>query len=353
MWLQLLITALLVALLPLSLVWVSDDADKYRKLIGVTLFLTLDLIIFGAFTRLTDSGLGCPDWPGCYGQANPWQSLSAIQSAQALMPHGPVTLQKAWIEMIHRYLAMCVGVLIVAQMIISWWRRSKLKHSPWLATGLFFFVCLQGAFGAWTVTLKLQPVIVTIHLLLGMGLLGLLTWAWAREGFNTPTKYAAKNLTGIATLALVVLFMQIALGGWVSTNYATLACHDYPLCNGELIPELDFSHAFSLWRQLGQTTGGEFLPFSALVAIQWVHRSFAWVLMLVILYLVYQVKKIGLANNIAKALFGLIFLQFLSGASTVFFSWPLLIAVFHNAGAALLVLLLCMLNYRVRHAATP
>ena len=153
--------------------------------------------------------------------------------------------------------------------------------------------------------------------------------------------------------ALVVLFMQIALGGWVSTNYAALACHDYPLCNGELIPELDFSHAFSLWRQLGQTTSGEFLPFSALVAIQWVHRSFAWVVILVILYLAYQVKKIGLANNIAKALFGLIFLQFLSGASTVFFSWPLSIAVFHNAGAALLVLLLCMLNYRVRHAATP
>ncbi|MCX7219011.1 MAG: COX15/CtaA family protein [Burkholderiales bacterium] len=306
MWVQLLITALLVALLPLSLVWVSDDADKYRKLIGVTLFLTLDLIIFGAFTRLTDSGLGCPDWPGCYGQANPWQSLSAIQSAQA--------------EMIHRYLAMCVGVLIVAKMIISWWRRRKFKHSPWLATGLFFFVCLQGAFGAWTVTLKLQPVIVTIHLLLGMGLLALLTWAWVREGANTLTQYAKQNLTGIATFALVLLFLQIALGGWVSTNYAALACHDYPLCN---------------------------------VAIQWVHRSFAWLVVLVILYLAYQVKKIGVASNLAKALFILIFLQLLSGASTVFFSWPLLIAVIHNAGAALLVLLLCMLNYRVRHAATP
>lgn len=353
MWLQIFITALLVALLPLSLVWVSDDSNKYRKLIAVTLFLTLDLIIFGAFTRLTDSGLGCPDWPGCYGQANPLQSMSAIQSAQALMPHGPVTLQKAWIEMIHRYLAMCVGVLIVAQMCIAWWRRSMLKHSPWLATALLLFVCVQGAFGAWTVTLKLQPVIVTTHLLLGMGLLALLTWAWVREGSATLATLVTPSLTGIATLALFLLFVQIALGGWVSTNYAALACLDYPLCNGELIPKLDFEHAFSLWRQLGQTANGEFLPFSALVAIQWVHRSFACLLILLVLYLAYRVKKIPAVSGIANSLFLLIFLQLLSGASTVFFSWPLLLAVLHNAGAALLVLLLCMLNYRVRHAATP
>ncbi|MFZ6749152.1 COX15/CtaA family protein [Undibacterium sp. Ren11W] len=353
MWPQLFITALLVALLPLSLVWVSDDANKYRKLIGVTLFLTLDLIVFGAFTRLTDSGLGCPDWPGCYGQANPLQSLSAIKSAQILMPNGPVTLQKAWIEMIHRYLAMCVGVLIVAQMCIAWWRRSRLKHTPWLATALFLFVCLQGAFGAWTVTRKLQPLIVTTHLLLGMGLLALLTWAWVREGSTILEKHIASSLISIATLALLLLFIQIALGGWVSTNYAALACHDYPLCNGALIPQLDFEHAFSLWRQLGQTANGEFLPFSALVAIQWVHRSFAWLVVLIVLYLVYRVKKIPALRGIGKSLLLFIFLQLLSGASTVFFSWPLLIAVLHNAGAALLVLLLCMLNYRVRHAAAP
>lgn len=354
MWIQLVITGLLVALLPLTLVWVSRDTDKYSKLIAVTVFLTLDLIIFGAFTRLTDSGLGCPDWPGCYGQANPLQSHGAIQAAHDLMPTGPVSFQKAWIEMLHRYLAMCVGVLIVAQMIIAWWRRDNLTHSPYLATGLFFFVCLQGAFGAWTVTLKLQPVIVTTHLLLGMSLLGLLTWSWVREtGVAGNTKVVGLGLIRLSTFALILLSIQIALGGWVSTNYAALACHDYPLCNGLLVPELDFQHGFSLWRQLGRKENGEFLPFSALVAIQWVHRSFAWLVIAAVAWAACQARKIATLKTMGNGILLVIFLQFLSGVSTVFFSWPLLIAVLHNAGAALLVLLLSMLNYRVRQAAAP
>ena len=354
MWIQLIVTGLLVALLPLTLVWVSRDTDKYPKLIAVTVFLTLDLIIFGAFTRLTDSGLGCPDWPGCYGQANPFQSHGAIKAAQDLMPTGPVSFQKAWIEMIHRYLAMCVGVLIVAQMMVAWWRRDKLKHSPYLATGLFFFVCLQGAFGAWTVTLKLQPVIVTTHLLLGMSLLGLLTWSWVREvAVACNVKVVSLSMIRISTLALILLSVQIALGGWVSTNYAALACHDYPLCNGLLVPELDIEHGFSLWRQLGQKENGDFLPFSALVAIQWVHRSFAWFIIAAVAWAACQARKIATLRTIGNWILLVIFLQFLSGVSTVFFSWPLLIAVLHNAGAALLVLLLSMLNYRVRHAAAP
>ncbi|CAN5892700.1 COX15/CtaA family protein [soil metagenome] len=354
MWMQLLFTGLLVALLPLSVVWVSRDSNKYSKLIGVTVFLTLDLIIFGAFTRLTDSGLGCPDWPGCYGQANPMLSHHAITAAQNLMPGGPVSVQKAWIEMIHRYLAMCVGVLIVAQTIIAWWQRKKLPHSPWLATGLFFFVCLQGAFGAWTVTLKLQPVIVTTHLLLGMSLLGLLSWSWLREVVTTKTSRSADSqLIRLATVALILLAVQIALGGWVSTNYAALACTDYPLCHGLLIPEMDFKHGFSLWRQLGQTVDGQYLPFPALVAIHWVHRSFAWVVIIMVTWAAFQARKNSDYSVIGNRILIVIFLQLLSGVSTVYFSWPLLIAVLHNAGAALLVLLLSMLNYRVRHAAAP
>jgi cytochrome c oxidase assembly protein subunit 15 len=352
MWAQLLITGLLVALLPLSLVWASKDASKYRKLIAVTLFLTFDLIVFGAFTRLTDSGLGCPDWPGCYGEANPFQSHEAIKAAQNLMPTGPVTLQKAWIEMIHRYLAMAVGVLIVAQMVIAWWRRAQLQHSPWLPTALFFFVCLQGAFGAWTVTLKLQPVIVTIHLLLGMGLLSLLAWAFARELRPVVESTTGNsNLKRIASVALILLTVQIALGGWVSTNYAALACHDYPLCNGVFAPEMDFEHGFTLWRQLGQKANGEYLPFSALVAIQWVHRSFAWLAIGAVLAAVYLARRTPTLRSLANKILVLIFLQLLSGVATVYFSWPLLIAVLHNAGAAALVLLLTMLNYRARHAA--
>jgi cytochrome c oxidase assembly protein subunit 15 len=352
MWAQLLITGLLVALLPLSLVWGSKDTDKYRKLIAVTLFFTFDLIVFGAFTRLTDSGLGCPDWPGCYGEANPFQSHERIKAAQDLMPTGPVTVKKAWVEMIHRYLAMSVGVLILAQMIIAWWRRAKLQHSPWLATFLFFFVCLQGAFGAWTVTLKLQPLIVTIHLLLGMGLLALLTWSLAREEYSsTRSSSTSDGIVTIATIALALLGIQIALGGWVSTNYAALACHDYPLCNGVFAPEMDFEHGFTLWRQLGQKADGDYLPFSALVAIQWVHRSFAWIAIAAVVWAAFLARKTPSLSGLGNKILFLIGIQLMTGVATVFFSWPLLIAVLHNAGAALLVLLLTMLNYRARHAA--
>ena len=189
---QMAVTALLVALLPLSLVYTSSDASKYRKLVWVSVFLTFDLIVFGAFTRLTDSGLGCPDWPGCYGAANPFLAHAQIVAEETLRPTGPVTVVKAWIEMIHRYLAMAIGVLIVAMMSQAWYRwiksrRTRIEYAPGMPTFLFFFVCLQGAFGAWTVTLKLQPVIVTIHLLLGMGLLALLVWYGGCLLYTSPS----------------------------------------------------------------------------------------------------------------------------------------------------------------------
>ncbi|MBC7502906.1 MAG: COX15/CtaA family protein, partial [Herminiimonas sp.] len=284
MWLQLAILGMIAALLPLAIVWASKDADKYRKLAWVTVFLTFDLIMFGAFTRLTDSGLGCPDWPGCYGHANPLQAHADISAAQAAMPTGPVTVVKAWIEMIHRYLAMAVGVLVVALMVIAWmqWRKSKhaqTRFSPWLPTFLLGFICLQGAFGAWTVTMKLQPVIVTIHLLLGMSLLGLLGWLAARQTEHMPVAATSAALRLPGALAIGVLMMQIALGGWVSTNYATLACTDYPLCDGVLVPTMDFVNGFTLWRPLGMTAAGDYLPFPALTAIHWVHRMFAFVLL--------------------------------------------------------------------------
>src|SRR3954470_3151984 len=158
MLIQLAMIGALAALLPLAVVSVSSDPDKYRKLIWVTLFLTFDLIMFGAFTRLTDSGLGCPDWPGCYGHSNPLAAHEHISAAQEAMPTGPVTVAKAWIEMTHRYLAMAVGVLIITMVIIAWqrWinsRRTDSAFKPGLPTALLGFVCLQGAFGAWTVTM--------------------------------------------------------------------------------------------------------------------------------------------------------------------------------------------------------
>ena len=355
MWIQLAITGLLAALVPLAVVWVSRDLNKYRKLVWVTVFLTFDLIMFGAFTRLTDSGLGCPDWPGCYGHANPFQAHADISAAEAAMPTGPVTVMKAWIEMIHRYLAMTVGVLIIAVMVIAWRRwlqsgRSEPKYSPALPTILLAFVCLVGAFGAWTVTMKLHPAIVTIHLLLGLTLLSLLTWLGARQSTHLPVAPSANALRMPAAFAIVILGIQIALGGWVSTNYAVLACTDFPLCNGRLIPEMDFANGFSLWRDLGKTASGDYLPFPALTAIHWTHRNFAFVVVLVIAWVGYRALKTDGLEKIGRWLLIAIFVQFVTGVSTIFFNWPLALAVIHNGGAALLVLLLTMLNYKARIA---
>ncbi|WP_040788406.1 COX15/CtaA family protein [Massilia niastensis] len=355
--LQLGLMGLLVASLPLCMVWMSSDANKYRKLVWIAVFLTFDLIVFGGFTRLTDSGLGCPDWPGCYGMANPFLAHEEIAAAEAAMPTGPVTVAKAWIEMIHRYLAMGIGVIIMALLFtaVMQWRRTRAKaFAPGMPLALFLFVCVQGAFGAWTVTLKLQPVIVTIHLLLGMALLAMLTWLGGREDFlmkppAPPRDPAAlRSLRTLALLAAVVLAVQIALGGWVSTNYATLACDEFPLCDGQVVPPMDFEHGFHLWRELGKTAAGHYLPFSALVAIHWVHRMSALVVVAVLGLAILRAWQHVELRPTARRLALVLLAQLFTGIATVYFDFPLAIAVLHNAGAALLVILVTMLNYRVK-----
>ena len=357
------VKGLLAASLPLAMVWMSSDANKYRKLVWVIVFLTFDLIVFGAFTRLTDSGLGCPDWPGCYGAANPFIAHEQIAAAEALMPTGPVTVVKAWIEMTHRYLAMGIGALIVALMATSWiqWRKTRRSEfAPAIPTALFFFVCVQGAFGAWTVTLKLQPVIVTIHLLLGMGLLAMLAWMGGRQdhalrplpaaGASAPALAALRPL---AIASFVLLFVQIALGGWVSTNYATLACTDFPLCGGQVVPDMDFEHGFTLWRELGKTAAGHYLPFSALTAIHWVHRNFAFVVFALVGWTAWRAWPHAGLRKTARLVAVALAAQFVTGLATVFLDFPLAIAVLHNAGAAVLVLLVTMLNYQLKYQLVP
>lgn len=353
MLIQLALTGLIVAMLPLVMVWVSSDPDKYRKLIWITLFLTFDLIMFGAFTRLTDSGLGCPDWPGCYGHADPIKAHADISAAEAAMPTGPVTVIKAWIEMIHRYFAMGIGVLIVAMMLISWRRwlqskRSASKFSPAFPTFLFAFVCLQGAFGAWTVTMKLQPIIVTIHLLLGMALLALLAWYGSRQSNQPSIPSSTSSLRTSVVLATAMVAIQIALGGWVSTNYAALACTDFPLCNGTFFPPMDFANGFTLWRDLGMTAHGEYLPFDALTAIHWTHRTFAFIVLAIVGWVAFVALRTASLHKTARWLLILIVLQFLVGIATIFLQLPLLLAVMHNGIAALLLLLLIILNQKLK-----
>jgi len=362
--LHLLLMGLLVASLPLAIVWMSADPNKYRKLVWVMVFLTFDLIVFGGFTRLTDSGLGCPDWPGCYGEANPFLAHEHIAAAEAAMPTGPVTVAKAWIEMIHRYLAMGIGALILALLFTSvkQWRRTHNEvFKPAMPLALLVSVLVQGAFGAWTVTLKLQPVIVTIHLLLGMMLLAMLVWMGCREDYLLKPPPLARGMEQmrdlvrrlrglriLSLLAAVVLVTQIALGGWVSTNYATMACDTFPLCQGALVPELDFEHGFHLWRELGMTKEGHYLPFSALVAIHWVHRAFALAVVLVLGLAAWRAWHLPEVGTTARRLLLVMVVQLFTGIATVYFDFPLAIAVMHNAGAALLVILVTMLNYRVK-----
>ena len=353
MLIQLALTGLIVALLPLAMVWVSNDPDKYRKLIWITLFLTFDLIMFGAFTRLTDSGLGCPDWPGCYGHADPIKAHADISAAEFAMPTGPVTVVKAWIEMIHRYFAMGIGVLIVAMMLISWRRwlqskRTESRFSPAFPTFLFAFVCLQGAFGAWTVTMKLQPIIVTIHLLLGMALLALLAWYGSRQSAQPSIPSSNSSLRTPVILATVMVAIQIALGGWVSTNYAALACTDFPLCNGALFPAMDFANGFTMWRDLGMTAHGEYLPFDALTAIHWTHRTFAFILFAIVGWVAFVAARTSSLRKTAHWILILITLQLGVGIATIFLQLPLLLAVMHNGIAALLLLLLIILNQKLK-----
>jgi cytochrome c oxidase assembly protein subunit 15 len=340
-----------VAAVPLAYVRFSRDPAKLRKLAWVTAFLTLDLIMFGSFTRLTDSGLGCPDWPGCYGHSNPLSAGESIRAAEGAQPTGPVTMTKAWIEMLHRYFALGIGFLLIVLTVQAWRRRraQPASPSPWPLTAALAWVCVQGAFGALTVTMKLQPIIVTAHLLGGMALLGLLVVAAVRE---YPPVHGAVDASGLrpwALAALAALVVQIALGGWVSSNYAVLACPDFPRCQGAWLPPMDFAHGFTLWRGLGMTSDGGMIPFQALVAIHWTHRLFAIAAATMIVVFVVRAWRVEGFGALARGMLALLVLQLVTGLSNVVLNWPLAAAVLHSGGAALMVAVLLVAILR----ATP
>ena len=361
--LHIMLTGLLLALGPLCWVWLrhrqTSTHRRLQQLTLLTLFLTFDLVLFGAFTRLTDSGLGCPDWPGCYGHASPVGAQALISQAQTQMPTGPVTHEKAWIEMIHRYLAAAVGVLILTQALFVTWlawsarrRPSDPSHPsamapreplhlgwPWVT---LFWVCLQGAFGAWTVTLKLLPAIVTLHLLGGLVLLVLLARQVAQQRLasgDTQRLPMTAALRGFSVVAVLVVLLQILLGGWVSTNYAVLACNTFPQCQGSWWPVMDFAQGFSLWRHLGMTTDGRPIDFEALTAIHYAHRLMAYGVLILLGTLAWRWKRQGF-KTAGRWLNLLLLWQFLTGLSNVLLDWPLLSAVAHTGGSA--ALLLCL-----------
>ena len=349
----------LLALGPLAWVWLrhrdARPAARLRALTVLTLFFTFDLVLFGAFTRLTDSGLGCPDWPGCYGSASPVGARTEIHAAQRALPSGPVTQGKAWVEMTHRYLATAVGALIAALTVMSWIEARRRRAdatavSPWWATATLVWVCLQGAFGALTVTMKLYPAIVTAHLLGGLVLLVLLA-AQSRSYVRAPIALTPRLHR--ASLALVLLVgLQIALGGWVSTNYAVLACQDFPTCQGSWWPTMDFDHGFTLMRELGAGKDGGFLPFAALTAIHYVHRLGAYAVLGVLAWFAWRLHASGdpTLRRWALGLAGVSLWQLASGLGNVLLDWPLVGAVAHTAGSAALVAMLTILITRARQS---
>lgn len=359
---RLMLMGVVIALGPLAWVWLrnrdASPARRLRSLTLLTLFLTFDLVLFGAFTRLTDSGLGCPDWPGCYGKASPVGARAEITAAQTAMPTGPVTHGKAWIEMIHRYLATGVGVLILTLAVTTWLQRKRnqggVPVNPWWPTLTLLWVCIQGAFGALTVTMKLFPAIVTLHLLGGLALLALLcvqavrySQAW-RETAPVPLSASTRWLL-IGTFA--ALWAQVALGGWVSTNYAVLACNEFPTCQGSWWPHMEFADGFTVWRELGMTARGDHIGFGALTAIHYTHRLAAYAVFVLLGVLAWRLRHVHALRTQARWIAGLALWQFVTGLSNVVLGWPLVAAVSHTGGAAALVVLLTWALCESRFAA--
>ena len=320
----------------------------YKRLTLFATLLALIVVSFGAYTRLTDSGLGCPDWPGCYGTLSVPESIDQIEKAQAVYPDSPIEVEKAWIEMIHRYIAGILGVMILVIAFMSIRLRDQINYSlkwPFFLLGLVIF---QAALGMWTVTLLLKPAVVSSHLLGGMTVLGILTFLMHRNyGTHRENFVSNRFERKIIRFSLVLLFIQIALGGWTSTNYAALACTDYPTCHGSLIPEMDFSNAFTIFRELGVTSLGEPLSLEALHAIQWVHRVGAIVLLGYLLFVAYILKVNQGFNMWRNVLILVISLQFIIGIANLLLHLPIVLATLHNLGAALLVVILVGINSRI------
>ncbi len=298
-----------------------------RALILATLGLAFVVVVVGAYVRLSDAGLGCPDWPLCYGQPVPGQLEGAA-------------LGKAWKEMAHRYLAGTLGILILAAAFLSW----RARRSPGLAAAIVVLVMFQATLGMWTVTMLLKPAIVTAHLLGGMATLGLLVLLFLQQQNHSPAP-EARALRLPAMAGLCVVLIQIALGGWVSANYAALACPDLPLCLGKAVPPMDFANAFHAVRELGRTGQGELLPREALTAIHWTHRMFALAVVAVVGWASLRALLVSGLRRLAVLIGALLVLQFFIGISNVAFGLPLGLAAAHNAVAALLLAALVVLNF--------
>lgn len=322
----------------------------YIRFIHLASILALVVVVLGAWVRLTDAGLGCPDWPGCYGSLIVPDQETEAAASNAAFPDRPLDATKAWNEMIHRYAATTLGLCILLAALLAWLNRRDMEQPVKLPVVLLGVVIFQGLLGMWTVTLLLKPLIVMGHLLGGLTTLGMCFWLLL-EHYRRPNtvEYRQRSIIKPAMLALIVLICQIALGGWTSSNYAALACPDLPTCNGEWWPgNANFAEGFVLWRGLGIDYEFGVLDAPSRVAIHFTHRLGAILTFLLIGFIALKYARQKTTPPMRQAgqltIIALI-AQVAVGIGVVWFGLPLFLATAHNGVAALLLLATINLNH--------
>ena len=324
----------------------SQTLTWFLRLARLAAVLCAFVVVLGSWVRLTDAGLGCPDWPGCYGHVHPAQVESRVEEANAAYPERPFDYGKALHEMVHRYFATTLGLLLIALAVISIRNRRDAAQPRVAPLLLIPLVVFQGLLGMWTVTLLLKPLFVSLHLVFGMSTLALLTWL-SLQPERRELKAAERPLLRFAIATLVIAGIQIALGGWVSSNYAAPACgQTFPTCQGGFWPEMDFRDGFVLWRGLGIDYEFGVLEHPARVAVHYTHRLWAYLTLVVVTLLGFQVwrrAQSGAARLAALGAVVAVVLQATIGMNLVWRGFPLSLGVMHNAGAALLLVSLVAL----------
>ena len=333
------------------------NKSLFFKLAFVATCLAYVVILLGAYTRLADAGLGCPDWPGCYGHMGVPKHIDDVAVANQAYPERPVEAAKAWKEMIHRYFAGTLGLLVFAIGILAIRKRHEPDHAFKLPVFLMFVVVFQALLGMWTVTIKLNPTIVMSHLMGGMTTISILWWLTLRSGrlfkFAHVDRVYLQKLKTPALIGLVIVILQVMLGGWTSANYAALHCIEFPTCvGGEYFPAMNFTEGFELWHGTEKNFEFGILSNEARIAIHTTHRIGAVITALFVIWLGLKLlltPAYSPLKNAGIALLAVVTLQFILGVSNVLLSLPLLVAVAHNGGGALLILTMVTLNYLVRN----
>ncbi len=319
----------------------------YKHLAWIAVGLAFCVVVLGAFVRLSDAGLGCPDWPGCYGHLAWPNEHHEIAAANEAFPERAAEPHKAWKEMVHRYLAGALGLIVLTLFI--WAYRDRDRYSFILPLTMCFVIVFQAALGMWTVTLKLHPGIVMSHLLGGMLSLSLLTWlACSRTPGMTAYRYAGHVKRPMVVIGLLLLVIQIALGGWTSANYAALACQGFPACNGQWLPAMNFVEGFNLFKAYGPNYEFGLLDAPSRVAIQMAHRLGFVVVTLYFVWLVFRLTRNRELLPLGLTLAGLLALQIGLGIINVTMALPLPVATLHNGVAALLLVTMVLLLYKTR-----